>query len=65
MRMAVFKRCSFYREYGNPKESSFRGYCDLDHDWIICRGDIQCCKKMDLLRKYLLEEKRKEGGARW
>lgn len=63
--MSVLKKCSFYREYGNPKESSFRGYCDLDHDWIICRGDIQSCKKVDLLRKYLLEEKRREGGAGW
>ncbi len=63
--MAFLKKCSFYREYGAPNESRFRGYCDLDHDWIICRGDIQSCKKVDLLRKYLLKEKRKEGGAGW
>jgi len=65
MRMSAFKKCSFYREYGNSKESSFRGYCDLDHDWIICRGDIHSCKKVDLMRKYLLEEKRQERGGGW
>ena len=64
-KMPVIKKCSFYREYGNLEENGFRGYCYLDQDWIICKGDIQSCKKVDLLRKYLLEEKRREGGARW
>jgi hypothetical protein len=63
--MTGLRRCSFYREYGNSKENSFKGYCDLDHDWIVCRGDIQSCKKVDILRKYLLIERRKEGGGGW
>jgi hypothetical protein len=65
MGMSISRRCTFHREYGNSKESGLRGYCDLDHDWTVCRGDIHSCKKIDLLRKYLLEEKRREGGARW
>lgn len=63
--MAMFKKCNFYREYGTSKVGSFRGYCDLDKKLIICRGDIQSCKKINLLKKYLLQEKRKEGGGRW
>ncbi|MBM4339446.1 MAG: hypothetical protein FJ110_07860 [Deltaproteobacteria bacterium] len=63
--MSGLRRCSFYREYGSSKENRLRGYCDLNHNWIVCRGDIQSCKKVDLLRKCLLEEKRREGGARW
>ncbi len=63
--MLMVKKCSFYREYGPSKESGFKGYCDLDNDWIICRGNIHSCKKVERLRKYLLEKKRSEGGAGW
>jgi len=63
--MSISKKCFFFREYGNTKNSCLRGYCDLNGEWAICRGDVFSCKRNDLLRKYLLEEKRKEGGSEW
>jgi hypothetical protein len=63
--MSISKKCFFFREYGAPKNNCLRGYCDLNGEWTTCRGDVFSCKRNDLLRKYLLEEKRKEGGSGW
>ena len=41
------------------------GYCDLDCDRTTCDGDNQFCEKPDILRKYLLEQKKREGGLGW
>jgi len=65
VKMSVTKGCSFYREYGKLTINSFRGYCDLDQDWITCKGDLQSCKKLNLLRKFLLNEKKEKGAGRW
>ncbi len=64
-KMSLFKKCNFYREDGTSKGSGIKGYCDLDQSWVVCGGDIQACKKLSLLKKYLYEEKRKEGGVKW
>lgn len=39
------------------------GYCNLDCDRTTCDGDTQFCEKPDIFRKYLLEQKRREGGS--
>ena len=38
------------------------GYCDLDSNRTTCKGDVYFCKKYDILRKHLLEQKKKEGN---
>ncbi|MCX8116463.1 MAG: hypothetical protein N3G78_00850 [Desulfobacterota bacterium] len=45
------------------KGKNLRTYCDLDQDWVLCRGDIQSCKKISLLKKHLLKERKKEEAA--
>lgn len=63
--MTGMKRCSYYRDFGNSKGNRFKGYCDLDRELTVCRGDLQLCKKVNLLRKSLLEERKRERGSGW
>jgi len=62
--MSFSKRCSFYKELVKDGLSFRIGYCYLDNDWTTCQGDIQSCKKLDVLRKHLLKKKRVEWGLR-
>ncbi len=62
--MSIGRPCSFYRECDTLHFGRGIGYCDLDCDRTICDGDLYFCKKPDLLKKYLLEQKRK-GESGW
>jgi hypothetical protein len=54
------KICSFYRDADDLSMGRGLGYCDLDCDRATCDGDIHCCEKPDALRKYLIENKKRE-----
>ncbi len=62
--MSIMRICSFYRDCDTLNFGRGIGYCDLDCDRTTCDGDLYFCEKPDLLKKYLLKEKRK-GGVRW
>jgi len=36
------------------------GYCDLGCDQTTCDADIHFCEILDILKKYLLAERRRE-----
>lgn len=57
--------CPFYRDSENLGMGRGIGYCDLDCDRTTCEGDLSFCEKPDTLRKYQLEQKRREGGMGW
>jgi hypothetical protein len=59
------KDCPFHRDSENLGMGRGIGYCDLDCDRTTCKGDLSFCEKPDTLRKYQLEQKRKEGGMGW
>ena len=63
--MSFERQCPFYRDSETLNISRGIGYCDLDCDRTTCDGDIHFCEKPDALKKYLLEEKKKEGGSEW
>jgi hypothetical protein len=63
--MSNLRECSFYRDSETLNMGQGIGYCDLDCDRTTCDGDIQFCEKPDILRKYLLEQKKREGGLGW
>ncbi|MEW6376270.1 MAG: hypothetical protein AB1502_10850 [Thermodesulfobacteriota bacterium] len=63
--MSISKQCSFYRDSETLNMGCGIGYCDLDCDRTTCDGDIQFCEKPDVLRKYLLEQKKRDGGPGW
>ena len=63
--MPILRKCSFYRD---PETLIMRpgiGSCDLDLNRTTCKGDVYFCKKYDVLRKHLLEQKHKEGNLGW
>ncbi len=62
--MSIEKICSFYRDCDTLHFGKGIGYCDLDCDRTTCDGDLHFCEKPDLLKKYLLEQKKK-GGLGW
>lgn len=59
--MSIFKQCQFYRARESLSMGVGIGYCDLDSNQVVCDGDIHFCEKPDALRKYLMEQKKKEG----
>jgi hypothetical protein len=63
--MSILRSYSFYRDSKNFCMGRGLGYGDLDCDRTACDGDIKFCEKPDLLRKYLLGQKRKEEGLEW
>jgi hypothetical protein len=63
--MSFERQCPFYRDSETLNIGRRIGYCDLDCDRTTCDGDIHFCEKPDALKKYLLEEKKKEGGSEW
>jgi hypothetical protein len=36
------------------------GYCDLDCDRATCNGDVRLCEKPDVLKKHVMDEKKRE-----
>jgi len=63
--MPISRPCSFYRDSESLNLGRRIGYCDLDCDRTTCDGDIHFCEKPDALKKYLTEQKRREGGMGW
>ena len=63
--MPISRPCSFYRDSESLNLGRGIGYCDLDCDRTTCDGDIHFCEKPDALKKYLTEQKRREGGMGW
>jgi hypothetical protein len=63
--MSIPRPCSFYRDTETLNMGRGIGYCDLDCDRTTCDGDIKFCEKPDILRKYLLEQKKREEGLGW
>jgi hypothetical protein len=63
--MSSKRQCSFYRDSEILSMARGIGYCDLDGNQTICDGDVSFCEKPDALRKYLLDQKRGEGGLGW
>jgi hypothetical protein len=61
--MSDLGKCSFYRKSEALSMGHGIGYCDLDCDRTTCEGDIHSCEKPDVLRKYLLEKKKREGDV--
>ena len=63
--MPISRPCSFYRDSESLNLGRGIGYCDLDCDRTTCDGDIHFCEKPEILKKYLMEQKRREGGMGW
>jgi len=58
--MPILRPCSFYRDSGTPNMGRGIGYCDLGCDQTTCDADIHFCEIPDILKKYLLAERRRE-----
>jgi hypothetical protein len=63
--MSILKPCSFYRDSETLNMGRGIGYCDLDCDRTTCDGDVKLCEKPDILRKYQLEQKKREEVFKW
>lgn len=63
--MPISRPCLFYRDSESLNLGRGIGYCDLDCDRTTCDGDIHFCEKPEILKKYLMEQKRREGGMGW
>jgi len=63
--MPISRPCSFYRDSESLNLGRGIGYCDLDCDRTTCDGDIHFCEKPEILKKYLMEQKKREGGMEW
>ena len=59
--MTSAKKCLFHRCTSNHSMGRGVGYCDLDSYVTICDGDIYFCEKPDMLKKYLLDQNRREA----
>lgn len=60
--MAILGQCHFYRGRESLSMGIGIGYCDLDGNQAVCDGDINFCEKPDTLKRYLMEQKRKDRG---
>jgi hypothetical protein len=57
--------CKFYRDSGTISVGRGLGYCDLDCVQTTCDGDIDFCEKPNVLKKYLSDQRKREGGSLW
>jgi hypothetical protein len=62
MMLMMFKECPFYRTSEALVMGRGIGYCDLDCDRATCNGDVHLCEKPDALKKYVMEQKKKDKG---
>jgi hypothetical protein len=62
--MSSGRECPFYRDSETLQFGRGIGYCDLDCDRTTCDGNTHFCEKPDALRKYQLQQKRKEAQDR-
>ena len=60
--LLMFKECPFYRSSESLTMGKGIGYCDLDCGLATCEGDVHVCDKPDALKKYVLEQKKREDG---
>jgi hypothetical protein len=58
--MSMLRDCSFYRDSGTLVMGRGIGYCDLGCDQTTCDADIHICEIPDILKKYLIAERRRE-----
>ncbi len=63
MMLMMFKECPFYRASEALIMGQGLGYCDLDCDRATCNGDVRLCEKPDVLKRQVLEQKRREKEA--
>lgn len=61
--MAIFRKCSFYRDSNNPATGRSIGYCDLKR--TICVGDALFCRNLEALRKHHLEQRIAKRWSGW
>jgi len=62
MMLMMFKECPFYRASETLIMGKGIGYCDLDCDRTTCNGDVHLCEKPDVLKKHVMDQKRREKG---
>jgi len=60
--LLMFKECPYYRASEALIMGQGVGYCDLDCDRATCNGDVHLCEKPDVLKKYLMDQKKREKG---
>ena len=53
--METERRCSFYRSSGSPGMDHRHGYCEFDSIYTICDGETKHCRKLNVLKRYLME----------
>ena len=58
--MSILKECSFSRDSGTFGTGRGIGYCELGCDQTICDADIDFCEIPDILKQYLIAERRRE-----
>lgn len=63
--MLSSKFCKFYRDCETISVGKGLAYCDFDCTQTTCEGDIDFCEKPNIMKKYLLEQRRREGGSIW
>jgi hypothetical protein len=63
--MSILRSCPFFRDSGTLNMGRGIEYCDFDCSQTTCDGDVQFCEKPDVLKKYLTEQRRKEGNLEW
>jgi hypothetical protein len=63
--MLSSKFCKFYRDSETISVGKGLAYCDFDCTQTTCEGDMDFCEKPDALKKYLLEQRKREGGPVW
>lgn len=57
--------CKFYRDSETLNVGRGLGYCDLICNQTTCEGDMDFCEKPFDLKRYLFEQRKKEGGPVW
>jgi len=63
--MLSSKFCKFYRDSETIHVGKGLGYCDFDCTQTTCEGDMDFCEKQNILKEYLLEQRKREGGSAW
>lgn len=63
--MSILKKCPLYRDFEILSMGPGVGNCDLDCSRTHCKGEMYSCERYDVLRKYLLDRKGKEGDLTW
>jgi hypothetical protein len=57
-------KCLFFRDTEDSGFDCGFGYCDLDFDRTVCGGHVEFCERPDVLRRYLIQQKKKWEGRK-